>query len=351
MVAVAIPKQLRFKVVFFLSIFLFCLLLKYFFPLVSPFCLGLFIAYLIEKPVSLLGRWFGFPRKPAVIMVLLLTLFLLCLGLTLFLAGLYRETKALLQVLPALINRFGLSLERLKTELTARFQWPADFWHYDRLWTDNLWNAVSSLLYRALHLFRSFPVFLFNLVLSGFTAYFLSRDRRKIGQMCLSVFPPHWQQTIRTLHRQTLVTGWRFLKVQLLLALITGLLSTVGLAVLGYSKPWLVGSLLGLCDFLPLTGPALLYLPWIGWQLAVGQLQRACYLTCLLLFILGIRQFLEVRLVGTTLGLHPLLVLAALYIGVKTLGIGGFLLGPIFCVLLRSLYQGLIVRENSFSLN
>ena len=348
-----IPKQFRLNIVFFLSIFLLFFLLKYLFPLVSPFCLGLFIAYLIEAPVALLGRWFGFPRKPAVILVLLLTLLLLGLGLTLFFAGLYQETKDLLQVLPGQIYRLSQGLERLKTEVSARLQWPEDFWNYDRLWMDNFRNTVSSLLYRALNLFRGFPVFLFNLLLSGFTAYFLSRDRSKIRQLFLSFFPSHWRNTIRLLHQQTLATGWRFLKTQLLLAVINGLLSTGGLAILGFTKPWLVGSLLGLCDFLPLAGPALIYLPWIGWQLAVGKMRHAFYLAIIYLFTWGVRQLLELRLVGATLGLHPLLVLASLYIGVKTLGIGGFLLGPIFCVLIRSLYQGVFTynRKNGFDLD
>lgn len=348
----AIPKQLRLNSVYFLSILLLFLLIKYLFPLVSPFFLGLFIAYLIEKPVVLLGRWFGFPRKPAVILVLLLTLFLLGLGLTLFFAVLYKETKELLLVLPGQLHRLGQGLERLKTEIAVRLQWPEDFWSHDRLWMDNFRNAVSSLLYRALNLFRGFPAFLFNLLLSGFTAYFLSRDRSKIRQLFLSFFPPHWRQTIRTLHEQTLATGWRFLKTQLLLATITGLLSTVGLAVLGFTKPWLAGSLIGLCDFFPLIGPALIFLPWVGWQLAVGQIRLACYLTGIFLFTSGLRQVLEVRTVGATLGLHPLLVMSSLYIGVKTLGIGGILFGPIFCVLIRSLYQGLYTchRKNGFCL-
>ncbi|MBA2132790.1 sporulation integral membrane protein YtvI [Capillibacterium thermochitinicola] len=352
-VAVAVPKQIRLNIVFFLCIFLLFLLIKYLFPLVRPFFFGLIIAYLIEKPVTLLGRWCGFPRQPAVIIVLLLTLCFLGLGLTLFFAGLYQETKELLLVLPTQIQRLGQGWERLKMELAARLQLPEDFWQYDRLWMENLRNAVSSLLARVLNVFRGFPVFLFNLLLSGFTAYFLSRDRDKIRRFFFSFFPFHWRQTISTLHRQTLATGWRFLKTQLLLAMITGLLSMVGLAVLGFTKPWVVGSLLGLLDFLPLVGPALVYLPWIGWQLAVGKMRSACFLTCLFLFTLGIRQLLEVRLVGATLGLHPLLVLASLYIGVKTLGVGGLLFGSIFCVLIRTLYQGLFTYnlKNVLGLN
>ena len=302
----------------------------------SPFCFGLFIAYLIEKPVALLGRWFGLPRKPAVIVVLLLTLFLLGLGLTLFFAGLYRETKELLLVLPTQIQRLGQGLERLKTEVSSRLEWPQDFWNYDRLWMENFRNAVSSLLYRALNLFRGFPVFLFNLLLSGFTAYFLSRDRRKIRQLFLSFFPPHWQQTIRVLHHQTLVSGWRFLKTQLLLAAITGLLSTAGLAILGFTKPWLAGCLLGLVDFLP-DWSALVYLPWADGSWREGRCGTLVF--GVPLFTAGVRQILGFVWWGNFR--VPSLIGAGLTVHwVKTLGIGGFLFGYLLCAI-RSLYQGL----------
>lgn len=352
-ISVAFAERLRLKLVFSLIIFLFFLLLRFLFPLVSPFLFGLLIAYLIETPVALLGRWFGFPRKPAVILILLLTIFLLGLGLTLLFAGLYRETKDLLTALPGQIRLIGQGLERIKTEIATRLQWPEDFWDFDRLWMDKLWSTVSGLLQRALNLFRGFPVFLFNLSLSGFTAFFLSRDRSKIRELFLSFFPEHWRKAICGLHRQTLATGWIYLKTQFLLALITGLLATFGLALFGFAQPWLVGSLLGVCDLLPLVGPALVLLPWIGWQLAVGHLRSACFLAIILLCTVGIRQLLEFRLVGASLGLHPLLVVASLYIGVKCLGIAGVFLGPIFCVLIRSLYQALLTydRENGFCLD
>jgi predicted PurR-regulated permease PerM len=49
------------------------------------------------------------------------------------------------------------------------------------------------------------------------------------------------------------------------------------------------------------------------------------------------RGVAEARLVGRYLGLHPLAVLAAVYIGMRVLGPGGLLLGPLLLVLLRAL--------------
>ena len=319
-VALVISEQLRFKLIFVLMIFLFLLAMKFYFSLVSPFLFGLFITYLIEKPVTLLRRWFGFPRSWAVFFVLLITVLLLALSLTFFLTRLYHEARELLVDLPSQINLISRGLERIKGEFTTGLQWPEGFWDYGSLWVDNLRLTVSGLLQNAINLGVGFPVFLFNLFLSCFTAFFLSRDRQKIKHWILAVFPKRWQTAILVLHRQTLVSGWSFLQAQFLLAMLTGLLSAVFLAFLGFTKPWFVGTILGVFDFLPVVGPAVVFLPWIGWQLAVGKVLLACYLGLIFFVTMGVRQLLEVRLVGTKLGLHPLVVLVSLYIGVKGMG-------------------------------
>ena len=341
-----ISEQLRFKLVFVLVICLFLLAMKYLFPLLSPFLISLVITYLIERPVTLLRRWFGLPRSWAVLFVLLLTVLLSAFSLTFFLARLYHEARELLMDLPGRISLIGRGLDRLIGEFSAGLQWPEEFWDYGSLWVDNLRSTVSGLLQNALNLGVRFPVFLFNLFLSCFTAFFLSRDRQKIKQWIFAFFPERWQTAIHVLHRQTLVSGWTFLQAQFLLAMLTGVLSAVSLALLGFTKPWFVGTIIGVCDLLPLVGPALVFLPWIGWQLAVGRVILACYLGFIFLVAMGVRQLLEVRVVGTKLGLHPLLVILSLYIGVKGMGAYGFISGPLCCVFLRSVYLAMIKLQN-----
>ena len=162
-----------------------------------------------------------------------------------------------------------------------------------------------------------------------------------------------WEKPVLKVHDEILRSGWGFLKVQLMLAVITGLLSTLLLGFFGFSKPWLIGITLGLFDFVPLIGPSTIYFPWIGWHLATGRLRTVIYLVVAFLITLGLRQIIEVRLVGEKLGLHPLLVLLSIYLGIRLFGIYGFLLGPVFFVVIRSFYQGLIpfFTEDGFRFN
>ena len=336
-----IPEHLRLYIFFCLGLF-FCVAgAKWLFPLVTPFLCGWVLASLLERPVAMVRRWLWLPRTLAVITVLSCTLLILSLALTFCFLRLYRETRDLLMTLPDRLARLGAGLTRLEAEIGTRLKWPEGFWEHGRFWTEELRVTIGGLLQKILNLLRGLPNFLFNLFLSGLAAFFFSRDRVKINRFLLTLFPEGWRKTIRELYRQTLASGWSFLKTQFILAVITGFCSALCLGLFGFAKPWLTGFFLGLADFLPLVGPAFLFLPWIGWLLAVGRFRKAVWLGVTFLLTLGLRQLLEVRWVGKKLGLHPLLVLASLYIGVRSFGVYGFVGGPVLCVLIRSLYLGL----------
>ena len=45
-------------------------------------------------------------------------------------------------------------------------------------------------------------------------------------------------------------------------------------------------------------------------------------------------QIIEPKIIGSTLGLHPLMTLASVYIGLKLLGFAGIFIGPILALLI-----------------
>jgi predicted PurR-regulated permease PerM len=49
-----------------------------------------------------------------------------------------------------------------------------------------------------------------------------------------------------------------------------------------------------------------------------------------------VRQLLEPRIVGGQIGMHPLLLLVAMYIGMNVFGVIGLLVGPLCAIVLRS---------------
>ena len=326
-------------------------MIKYFFPLITPFILGLVIAYLIETPVKFLENRLRCPRELAVFAVLFFTVLVTGFLLTLLFARLYQEIKELLIILPSKVAFLGKEIERLITEMENRLQ--LGFGVSDKISPERMFLSVRGLLQEVLILLRGFPSFLLNLFLSGLVAFFISRDKERISVFFLSLFPIEWQNPLLKIYNEVILSGLGFLKIQTILAAITGLLSTLFLGVFGFPHPWLLGIILSLFDFFPLFGPSTLYFPWICWQIATGRVGTALTLALIFLITLGCRQIAEVRLIGEKLGLHPLTALFAVYLGIKLFGIYGFLCGPIFFVMMRSLYYGVtpFFQEDAFRLN
>ena len=52
-----------------------------------------------------------------------------------------------------------------------------------------------------------------------------------------------------------------------------------------------------------------------------------------------VREMCSAKVVGSKLRLHPLAAIMAVYVGLRTMGPFGFLIGPLLLILLRSLYN------------
>ena len=73
-------------------------------------------------------------------------------------------------------------------------------------------------------------------------------------------------------------------------------------------------------------------------QKTLFYVMGAAFLVLLILYfaVTVLRQILEPRLVGKSLGLHPLLTLLASYAGWRLFGFFGMLLGPILAMLIKN---------------
>ena len=56
----------------------------------------------------------------------------------------------------------------------------------------------------------------------------------------------------------------------------------------------------------------------------------------LYLIITVIRNFIEPKIIGGKVGVHPLIMLAAAFLGLKVFGAGGILLLPVFAIIVKS---------------
>jgi predicted PurR-regulated permease PerM len=113
----------------------------------------------------------------------------------------------------------------------------------------------------------------------------------------------------------------------------------VSLKILGVKYVLTISLLVGLADILPVLGPGAVFLPWIVWQFINGRTGMGISLLAVYIIISVVRQFLEPKIVGDNIGLHPLTTLISLYVGLQLGGAVGLILGPVTVVIFIACYR------------
>lgn len=123
-------------------------------------------------------------------------------------------------------------------------------------------------------------------------------------------------------------TGKLYLRSQLKLMGVTFCLLFAGFSLLRVGYPLLIALLVTLVDALPVLGTGSILIPWALVCFLEGSAARALGLLGLYATAALTRSVLEPKLVGSHLGLDPLVTLMAMYCGLRLWGLGGMLLLP-----------------------
>lgn len=308
--------------------------------LLWPFGAGALFALVAEGPV----RWLtarGLGRGLAAFLCLVggLAASALCTAWVTSVA--WHELWGLRHHLPALLASLAAALERLGQG--ARHTNAALPPALRSLLAQSALRASDAVLPLLQHLTTSLqqavlslPATLLGFFVAFTTAYFLCRDRERLGAALSARLSPAASRRWQTLGAALRHSVWGLVRAQLLLALGTFVVSLLGLWLIGAPYAFLASLLAALFDFLPVLGPATLYVPWaIGMALA-HMPGAALGLGAVLLAVVVLRWCLTPHLFGSQVGLHPFAALAALYVGLKLGGMTGLLLGPLCAVVLRA---------------
>lgn len=323
-------------IVTFLGVWLF---IRYLFPIMIPFALGLLIAGISAPGVRFLQERLHLPRGLACFIAVTLELVLLT-GLMWLLCALgYRELTALASGIPDVVQQLTDSVSRVRQWLLDLMaQLPPGLSEALTCTVSDLFTSGSILLEKA----ASGAVSMIGTMLGGIPGGALLLGTAVISGYMIAVQLP-------TLRRRLLSTSlWNthavpilarlkgtvgcWLKAQVKLAGITFVIVCAGLLLLrtGHSILWAL--VIALVDAVPMLGTGTVLIPWAVVVLLQGQTVRAVGLTGIYVTAMLVRSALEPKLLGKQLGLNPLLTLVALYAGFRLWGVMGMILAPILVV-------------------
>lgn len=169
--------------------------------------------------------------------------------------------------------------------------------------------------------------------IGNITAYFLLSDK--------NIFL-HWVQRLISsdiieISNTKINILKKMMLIECILALITTLETIIGFFILNINNSLILGLICGLLDVLPYVGTVIVFLPLILYMIILKKYIISFGLILLYILLAVNRQFMEAKFMSVKLGVHPLIMLLSLYIGVSTFGIMGLLVGPVYVIIAKEI--------------
>ncbi|EYE89341.1 hypothetical protein Q428_03425 [Fervidicella metallireducens AeB] len=175
------------------------------------------------------------------------------------------------------------------------------------------------------------------------TSILLCIERNTIKKILASLIPTDYY----ILMNKILLKIIDMIKIQFKLVTITCVIMTIGLLVLDVKSPLTISLICGILDILPLVGPAIIFIPWIIFEFLVGNMFVGFGLLLLYILLQIVRQIMEIKFVGASVGINPLITILSLYFGIYIYGIWGIIIGPILVIVIKELYSEFFRKKGS----
>jgi len=300
-------------------------------PILTPFVLAALLGWLGDPLVDRLQRA-GRSRNTAVMVVFSAMAALVLLALLLLLPLLQRQIVTLVESLPHYRDWLvGIALPWLQRktglQLVGWFD-PQHLIELVRTHWEQAGGAAATLLGYLSRSGFALLAWIANIVLLPVLTFFFLRDWDYIVERVAALVPrDHTATVARLAHESSEVLGG-FLRGQLLVMLILGVLYGAGLWAVGLDLGILIGVIAGVLTFVPYLGPAAVIV--LGGTAALMQFGDWQHIAGVLA-VFGTGQVVESswltpKLVGDRIGLHPVAVIFAVLAGGQLFGFLGMLL-------------------------
>ena len=199
-------------------------------------------------------------------------------------------------------------------------------------------SAAGSYLNNALNV-------LILIIISILATYFVMIDRNKLSLAVSRFVPMSIQQYYHVVMDNIKTAVGGYLKTQLKLMIIIMLALLLGFKLLDVEYALLLAFITAVLDFLPVFGTGTIIGPWVVFEVISGDYLYAVFLVIIYLVCLLLKQLLQPKIMGDSVGLSPLYALFFMFVGYRINGIIGMIIGiPVGMVLLSFYRAGFFNR-------
>ena len=323
--------------------------------LLAPFILAFVLAYILDPMVDRLQK--RMPRPLAVAVLGVPVLAVVVLAVIFGVPAIAQQVESLIEQIPTALQRGVTWLQNLRTRVLAgqipllrgeAFARMLESFSPERVaeYINQQQAEIAARIWAAfLGVRKGLGIVLGVLgyvVLTPVLTIYLLVDFDHIVVRARALLPRDKQEKWLPLIQEYDFLLSRYLRGQMLAALIAGVLTWLGLWALGFPYPAIVGAVAGIFNLVPYLGLIVSLIPAVLISLLSGSIIAALIKVAIVFAVVQTLDSTIVgpRIVGGSVGLHPVWVIFALAVGSFFFGFVGLLLAMPAAVFIK-----LIVRE------
>ena len=313
-----------------------------------PFVIGWLLSVIASPLVTFLEKKLKIMKRLGSAITIILVL-ALCIGLIyLIISQIWEEISVLIRNFPSMYHDLERGLNQIGTQGNALFdRFPEQVQNSWEALMNNLDDTVSSLIGRigeptievAGNVAKRIPSVLIGTIVAFVSAYFFIADKDNLGEWVKKVVPKSITSRMLLVGENLKYAMGGYFKAQFKIMGVVFAILLAGFALMQIRFSILLAIAIAFLDFLPFFGTGTALIPWAIYKFLVGDYKMVAALVILYGVTQLVRQLIQPKLVGDSMGLNPLYTLFLLYLGYRV----GSVLGMIFAVpiglILLNLYQ------------
>lgn len=336
---------------FILLIIVLILFFYFILPISVPLIAALVTALALNPVIRFIQNKIKLNRKSAVIIVFLL--FLLVIGV----AGTFIVTKSVTQVV-----HFVEDVPEYFNQLNEVYEdWESDFQRYTQNLPQEFVRQISNSLEENLtalsttakekitldniaQIFAKIPQYLISFLVYLIALFLFMLELPLLKSKMYHLLTKDTAEKLSFMNIRLTDVLLGFLKAQFLVSIIIFIASLIGLFLIAPKVALVMSLIIWIIDLIPIIGSIIILGPWSLFMFLADDTAMGIQLAVLAIVLLAIRRIVEPKVMGQHIGLSPLATLIAMFLGLKLLGILGFILGPLVVIAFNSAKEAGIIK-------
>lgn len=313
-----------------------------------PFIIGWIISLIASPLVRFLEEKLKIRRKAVsafVIIAVIAAVILLVYGIG---VKLVRETVSFVNELPVIWQNIEAEFIQIGTNLEGLFKrLPADaqeqlmdFWRGIGSWFSEFIGGIGTPTFTAVGNFaKRLPDVFMAVIMTLLSSYFFVADKAYLADFVKKYVPESVYYRCDLIQRSFRNAIGGYFKAQLKIEVWIYILIFIGLLILKINYAFLIAFGIAFIDLLPVFGAGTVMIPWAVVEILSGEYKLAIGL--LIIWCVGqiVRQLIQPKIVGDSIGIDPIPTLFLLYIGYHMAGVMGMILALPIGIILINLYE------------